>query len=214
MPVHVLSTACDVISFNSQGQLCPLTCAEWRDLSNHTRMSTIQSRTPDKKGKKNHVTKTWKLPWKSCSTTHLPFLSSNPKIRKAFLKTFPTKKKPTKCPATEKKNEARKAKKEGRILLTSQSDIHLVYSPDAHRFFSLLHQDHLETTKIIQACKSTQIWFLFKHFEKINKFFFTASNNSNPKTKKFTYHTKLAKYLDTNTCICDVYNENKIFILS
>ena len=32
---------------------------------------------------------------------------------KAFLKTFPTKMKPTKCPAREK-NEARKAKKEGR----------------------------------------------------------------------------------------------------
>ena len=41
-------------------------------------------------------------------------LSSNPKILKAFLKTFPTKMKPTKCPAREKKNEARKAKKEGR----------------------------------------------------------------------------------------------------
>ena len=27
---------CDVISFNGQRQLCPLTCAEWRDLSNHT----------------------------------------------------------------------------------------------------------------------------------------------------------------------------------
>ena len=26
--IHVLSAACDVISFNSQGQLCPLTCAE------------------------------------------------------------------------------------------------------------------------------------------------------------------------------------------
>ena len=26
--IHVLSTACDVISFNGQGQLCPLTCVE------------------------------------------------------------------------------------------------------------------------------------------------------------------------------------------
>lgn len=61
-------------------------------------------------------------------------------------------------PSKRKKIEAIKAKKEGRILLTSQSGIHLVYSPDAHRFFSLLHQDHLETTNnIIQACKSTQI---------------------------------------------------------
>ena len=73
---------------------------------------TIQSRTLEKKAK-NHVTLTWKFPWKSCSTTHLPFLSSNPKILKAFLKTFPTKMKPTKCPAREKKNEARKVKKRG-----------------------------------------------------------------------------------------------------
>ena len=100
-------------SFNGQGQLSSHTCAEWRDLSNHTRMSTIQSRTPEKEAK-NHVTRTWKSPWKSCSITHLPFLSPNPKILKAFPKTLPTKTKPTKCPAREKKNEARKAKKEGR----------------------------------------------------------------------------------------------------
>ena len=90
IPIHVLSTACDIISFNGQGQLYPLTCAEWRDLSKHTRMSTIQSRTQEKKAK-HHVTLTWKFPWKSCSTTHLPFLSSNPKILKAFLKPFPPK---------------------------------------------------------------------------------------------------------------------------
>ena len=111
--IQVLSTLCDVISFNGQEQLSSLTCAEWRDLSNHTRMSTIQSRTPEKEAK-NHVTRTWKSSWKSCSITHLPFLSTNPKILKAFLKTLPTKMKPTKCPAREKKNEARKAKKEGR----------------------------------------------------------------------------------------------------
>ena len=53
-PVQILvpSTACDVISFNVQGQLCPVMWAEWRDLLNHTRMSTIQSRTPEKKAKK------------------------------------------------------------------------------------------------------------------------------------------------------------------
>ena len=111
--IHVLSTHCDIISFNGQGQLSSLTCAEWRDLSNHTRMSTIQSRTPEKQAK-NHVTLTRKSPWKSCSITHLPFLSPNPKILKAFLKILPTKMKPTKCPEREKKNEARKAKKEGR----------------------------------------------------------------------------------------------------
>ena len=110
--IHVLSTACDVISFNGQGQLCPLTSAEWRDLSNHTRMNTIQSRTPEKKDK-NDVTLTWKSPWKSCSNAHLPFLSPNPKILKAFLKTLPTKMKPaTKCPAREKKR-GKKSEKRG-----------------------------------------------------------------------------------------------------
>ena len=102
------------ISFDGQGQLCLLTCAEWRDLSNHTRMSTIQSRTPEKKAK-NHVTLTWKFPWKSSSTTHLLFLSSYPKILIAFLfKIFPPKlMKPTEMPSKRKKNEARKVKKRG-----------------------------------------------------------------------------------------------------
>ena len=72
--------------------------------SYHTRMSTIQSRTWEKKAK-NHVTLTWKFPCKSCSITHLPFLLYNPKVVKAFLKTFPTKMKPTKCPAKEKQKK-------------------------------------------------------------------------------------------------------------
>ena len=110
--IQVLSTLCVVISFNSQGQLCPLTCAEWRDLSNHTRMSTIQSRTPEEEAK-NHVTLTWKSPWKSCSIAHLPFLSPNPKILKVFLKTLPTKTKPTKCPAREKIKWGKKSEKRG-----------------------------------------------------------------------------------------------------
>ena len=38
--------------FNGQGQLCLLNCTEWRDLSNHTRMNKIQSRTWEKKAKK------------------------------------------------------------------------------------------------------------------------------------------------------------------
>jgi len=100
--IHVPSTACDVIDFNGPGQLCPLTCAEWSYLSNNTRMSTIQSRTPEKNAK-DYVTLNQKFPWKSCSTTHPPFLLSNPKILKAFPKTFPTKMKPTKCTAKEKK---------------------------------------------------------------------------------------------------------------
>ena len=110
MRIRVLSTLGDVISFDSQGQLCLLTCAEWRDLSTHTRMSTIQSRTPEKEAE-NHVTLTWISPRKSCSIAHLPFLSLNPKILKAFLKTLPTKMKPTKCPAREKKQSGKKSEK-------------------------------------------------------------------------------------------------------
>ena len=117
MRIHVLSTLCDVISFNGQGQLRLLTCAEWRDLSNHTRMSRIQSRTP-KKEAKNHVTLTWKSPWKSCSIAHLPFLSPNPKILKAFLKNYshqnealmPSKRKKKWGKKSEKRGEERKRK--------------------------------------------------------------------------------------------------------
>ena len=36
-----------------QGQLSPLPWAGWRDLSNHTRMSTRQSRRTEKKAKQN-----------------------------------------------------------------------------------------------------------------------------------------------------------------
>ena len=74
MRIHVPSTACDGISFNGQRQLCLLTCAGWRDVSNHTRMSTIQSRRPEKKAKHN-VTLTWKFPWNSSSAI-LPFIWS------------------------------------------------------------------------------------------------------------------------------------------
>lgn len=111
MRSHVLFNPRDVISFNGQGQLCPLTCAEWRVLSNHTRMSTIQSKTAEKTAN-NHARLTCKSPWKSCSITHLPFLSQIPKILKAFLKTLPIKMKPSKCPAREKKM-SKKSEKRG-----------------------------------------------------------------------------------------------------
>ena len=80
-------------------------------------MSIIQPRTPVREKKaKNHLTFTRKLPKKSCSTTHLPFLLSNPKILKPFLKTFLTKMKPSNINAQQegKKKEAIKAKKEAR----------------------------------------------------------------------------------------------------
>ena len=151
MRIQVLSTLCDVISFNGQGQLSSLTYAEWRDLSNHTRMSTIQSRTPEKE-EKNHVTLTWKSPWKSCSITHLPFLSPNHKILKAFLKTLPTKMKPTKCSAREKKwgkksekrreERKRKVKVKAAVSLLNPKNLEILLS--AHARISqadILHLD-------------------------------------------------------------------------
>ena len=58
------------------------TCAGGRDLSNNTRISSIQSRRWEKKTK-NYVTLNLKFVWKSCSTTRPPFSS------KPFPKTFP-----------------------------------------------------------------------------------------------------------------------------
>ena len=83
-------------------------------LSNHTRMSTIQPRRREKKAK-NLVTLTRKLPCrKGCSTTHQPFLSSNPKIPNDFPQTFPTKMKPCKYPARQNRQKKKKQKKRGR----------------------------------------------------------------------------------------------------
>ena len=118
MRIHIASTACDVISFNGQGQLCPLSCVEWKTSFKpyQNRHNSVKDTGQEKKAK-NHVTLTWKLPWKSCSTTHWPFPSWSTvvilKILKAFLKTFPTKMKSTKCPAKEEK-WGKKSKKRGK----------------------------------------------------------------------------------------------------
>ena len=104
MWIHVPSTTCDVMSFFNG--------AEWRNLSNHNRMSTIQSRTPEKKAKNNVH---WPKNFQENLVPLLTYISfHNPMILKLFLKTFPTKMKPTKCPAREKKARQEKQKKEGR----------------------------------------------------------------------------------------------------
>ena len=77
-------------------------------------MSTIQSRTPEKKAKEtSNVDPKISMKILFHYPPTFPFIY-NPKIVKVFPKTFPTKMKPTKCPVREKKNVARKAKKEGR----------------------------------------------------------------------------------------------------
>ena len=66
-------------------------------------MNVIQSRKTEKKGNKPcniDLKISTKILFQS---TDLPFLSSEPKILKAFPNTFPTKMKPTKSPAKEKK---------------------------------------------------------------------------------------------------------------
>ena len=93
------------ISFNGQGHFGPLTCAGWRDLSNPTR------RRLEKKRQKTITYPRISNPWKSSFTTHLLFLSSNPKILKAFSRTVPTKMIPAKGQAKET-NEASKAKEQ------------------------------------------------------------------------------------------------------
>ena len=62
-----------------------------------------------------------KISMKILCITHLPFLSPNPKILKAFLKSLPTKMKPTKCPAREKKMRQEKRKKKGGEKAKSKS---------------------------------------------------------------------------------------------
>ena len=93
-----------------------------------------------------------KLPWKSCSTTHLPFLSSNPKILKAFLKTFPTKMKPTKCSAKEKqmrqdkwkKREERKWKVKVKTAVSLLNFLNLEILLSAHAWTSQANILHLD----------------------------------------------------------------------
>ena len=52
-----------------------------------------------------------KIAKKSCSTTYLPFISFNPKILKPFLKTFPTKMKPTNTNVSKRRLKKKKKKK-------------------------------------------------------------------------------------------------------
>ena len=86
------------------------------------------SRRSEKKAK-NHVTLTWKLLWKSFTTTHLPFLLSNPKILKAFQKTFPTKMKLIKFLAEEKKWGNRSERGSGGKAKRKTQDCCITFKP-------------------------------------------------------------------------------------
>ena len=97
-----------------------------------------------RKKEKNHVTLTWKSPWKSCSIAHLPFLSPNPKILKAFIKTLPTKMRPTKCPAREKKRgkKSEKRSEERKRKVKVKTAVSLLNSKTISRF-CFLHMPEL-----------------------------------------------------------------------
>ena len=142
MQIYIPSLTTSFISSNGQGQLCLLTCADGKDLLNHTRIRTILSRTLEKKAK-NHKTLTWKIAWKSFSTAHLPFLSSNARILKAFLKTFPTKMKPTKCPAREKNMRQKKRKRRRGGKANSKSQDCCVTFKHQNSKFCFLHMPEL-----------------------------------------------------------------------
>ena len=95
-----------------------------------------------RKRKKNHVTLTQKLPWKSCFTTHLPFLSSNSKILKAFPKTIPSKVKLNKFPAKEKKMGQEKTrefmKRRGKQMQRKSKDCCVTFQPKKFCFLRML----------------------------------------------------------------------------
>ena len=52
MQIHVPFVACGIVSFNGGGQLCLQIVQGEEVLSNETRMSTIQSRRPQKEATK------------------------------------------------------------------------------------------------------------------------------------------------------------------
>ena len=62
-----------------------------------------------------------------CFTTLLPFLSSNPKIVKAFPKTLPTQMKPSKCPAREKKRQEKRKKRERKKVKRKSQDCFVTF---------------------------------------------------------------------------------------
>ena len=110
MHIQVLSTACYTINFNGTTLSANL-CRVKRSFKTYHKEHDSVKETQKKA--KNHVRLTGKFPWQSCFTTHLPSLSSNTKVLKAFPKTFPTKIKPAKCATRRKKMRQEKRKKIG-----------------------------------------------------------------------------------------------------
>ena len=123
MRIQVLSIACDVISFNGQGQLCQPTCEEWRDLSNHTTQGDPRKRQKTMSHWPEHFHE---------NLVPLPTYLS-------FLKTFPTKMKPSKCPAREKKwgKKSQKGGEERKRKVKVKSAVSLFNPKPVSKFYFL-----------------------------------------------------------------------------
>ena len=88
------------------------------------------------------------------SAVFFSFSPSNPKILKAFLKTLPTKMKPTKCPAREKKMRQEKRKKKGGEKARSKSqDCCVPFKPK--NYLQILLSAHARTSEadILHLCQ-------------------------------------------------------------
>ena len=129
------------IIFNGQEQLCPLTCEGRRDLSNYTRMSTIQSRKLEKRPKKPCNTDL-KISMKSLLHYPPTFLSTDSKMR-GFSETLPTKIKPTKCPASWKKKWGKESENRGKerkrkVKVESVENVEILLSAHARTLQALI----------------------------------------------------------------------------
>lgn len=108
MQIYIPSIACEVISFNSQRQLCHQTCAVREEIfQTNTRISPIQSRRLEKKAK-SYVKSTPKNVVKVLFH-YPPTLPFNYSCNSTILKAFPTA-------FLTKKNQGMKAKEKGRTV--------------------------------------------------------------------------------------------------
>ena len=94
------STACDIISLNGNGQLVA------------ANLCKVKRSFKPYQNEHNSVKDTGEKGKKPCNT-HLPFLSANSNILKAFLKTFPTKIKPLNAQQEKKMRQEKRKKREG-----------------------------------------------------------------------------------------------------
>ena len=133
MWIHVLSTACDVISFNGQGQLCQPTCRVKRSFKPYQNDHNSVKDTQEKGKKPCHI---------DPNIFHENLVPLPTYL--SFLKTFPTKMKPSKCPAREKKwgKKSQKGGEERKRKVKVKSAVSL-FNPKPVSKFYFLHMPEL-----------------------------------------------------------------------